>query len=240
MTWEGLGEWWVAELASDPAYREVVAPLVMDLATPCGGHLVLDVGCGEGRIMASLAAAGAHPVGCDLNPGLLRRAAAVGPVVRCRLPDLGWARSGVFDTAVVSLVLEHLPEVEEVFAELSRVVAPGGALVVVMNHPVFTAPGSGPLVDTDGELLWRTGEYLGTGYTDEPTGQGLVRFHHRPLGTLLTAAGGAGWALERMEERGVETSQIRRVPSLAGQEHIPRLAGFRWRRIDPEPAFAAR
>ncbi len=227
-----MGEWWLEELAADPTYQEVVEPLVVDLAAPRPGRRILDVGCGEGRIMAALKEAGARPVGCDLETALLRRAGAVGPVVRCRLPDLGWARSGAFDGAVVSLVVEHLPDVSTLFTQLARVVAVGGVLVVVMNHPVFTAPGSGPVIDVDGELLWRTGTYLDVGWTDEPAAGGSVRFHHRPLGLLLTSAGRAGWMLEEMRERGVDAAQVARVPGLAGQEHIPRLAGFRWRRVD--------
>ena len=235
-----MGEWWLHELSSDPTYREVVEPLVVDLSAPRPGERVLDVGCGEGRIMAALQAVGARPIGCDLEPSLLRRAAEVASAVRCVLPNLGWADAAAFDAAVVCLVLEHLADVHGVFDELARVVAVGGSLVVVMNHPVFTAPGSGPVIDVDGEVLWRTGTYLEVGWTDEPAGAGTIRFHHRPLGQILTAAAQAGWMLEVMEERGVEAGQVERVPSLAGQEHIPRLVGFRWRRIDREsPARVA-
>ncbi len=230
MTWGGSADWWIAEVASDPAYREVVEPLILELCDLRPGDRILDVGCGEGRIMSALARVGARPVGCDLDLDLLRRARGRGPVVRCRLPDLGWAASASFDGAVMSLVLEHLPDVDPMLAELGRVVRRSGFLVVVVNHPVFTAPGSAPVVDTDGEVLWRPGRYLDVGYTDEPAGDGAIRFHHRPLSGLVNAAAEAGWMLERMVEQGVTAGQVARSPSLAGQEHIPRLAGFRWRR----------
>ncbi len=230
MTWGGSAEWWLAELTQDPTYREVVEPLVVAVSAPRPGDRILDVGCGDGRIMAALRRVGARPVGCDADLDLLRIARSRGPVIRCRLPELGWAPSEGFDGAVVSLVIEHIPDVDRLFEELHRVVRPGGTLGVVMNHPVFTAPGSAPVIDTDGEVLWRVGTYLEVGYTDQPAGRGTVRFHHRPLGVLLGAAAEAGWTLEAMEERGVSRDQIDRVPTLAGQEHIPRLAGFRWRR----------
>ena len=231
MSWQQLDRWWLEEV-SDPAYSEEVLPLLIDLLQPAAGARYLDVGCGEGRVMAALRDVGAEVVGCDGSPVLLQLARRHAPVVRCELPELGWARPASFDGAFLSLVLEHLPDEAEMLAQAARVVRPGGVLVAVLNHPFFTAVGSAPIVDPeDGEVLWRVGEYLGRGYTDEPAADHqLVRFHHRPMGVLLTAAAEAGWELRRLEERGVSPAQAERVPSLAGQQHIPRLLGVRWER----------
>jgi hypothetical protein len=100
--------------------------------------------------------------------------------------------------------------------------------VLVVNHPIFTAPESAPIHDTDGETLWRPGEYFGTGWTDEPAGDGVIRFHHRTMGELLTSAADAGWSLEHMIEVGVTDEQVERTPWLADQRNIPRLLGCRW------------
>ncbi len=48
--------------------------------------------------------------------------------------------------------------------------------------------------------------------------------------TLLTVAAGAGWMLEEMIERGPSAATIERFADTYGQEQIPTLAGFRWRR----------
>lgn len=178
--------------------------------------------------MSRLADLGCRPYGVDVAAKLLERARAGGPVVRTSLPSLSCFSDDVFDGAVISLVLEHIEDHVQLFGELARVVAPGGFLAAVLNHPVYTAPESAPIEEPDGEVLWRTGRYLDIGYTDEPAGTGSVRFHHRPMGALLTSASEAGWDLHRLTETGVTESQVRRHPPLGSQRHVPRLLGARW------------
>ena len=228
--WEGpLAEWWASEWSDDPAYRLEVLPLLLDLLHPGPGDRLLDLGCGDGGVMADVAAAGASVVGCDLSRDLLRR--ATGCRVLARLPDLSWVAPGALDGAYAVLVLEHVDDVAALFASAAQAVRPGGRLVAIVNHPVITSPGSGPFVDPDdGEVLWRWGPYLEAGASDEPAGGTTVRFHHRPLGSLLTAAAASGWALEVLVERGVGAERAAGDPLLAVQVGIPRLAGMRWAR----------
>jgi SAM-dependent methyltransferase len=228
--WPSLGNWWLGELSDDPAYEEEVYPLLLDLLAPNKNELILDIGCGDGRMMGRLSAIGATVVGCDFNRLLLTRARSVGPVVVAKLPQLTWARRGSFDKALVGLVLEHLPDEEAFFQQAAVVVRPAGAMAMVINHPVWTAPKSSPMEDSSGETLWRPGTYFGRGHSDEPAGKRTVRFYHRSMADLLNAASEAGWHLERLEERGISPAQVARYPEYEGQEHIPRLLGAKWRR----------
>jgi SAM-dependent methyltransferase len=228
--WEDLAGWWTEEVADDPAYQEQVLPLLLDLLEPQPGRTYLDAGCGDGRVMAAVVARGAVPIGCDLNVELLRQAHTVGPVVACRLPDLGWIRPAAVDGAYASLVAEHLPDLAPFLAGLAEAVTEGGPLVLVVNHPLFTAPESGPIVDpTDGEVFWRWGTYLEEGFTEEPAGDGRVTFYHRPLANILNSAAAAGWSLTRVVELGVSPESDDAL--LASQSHVPRLLGVRWTRI---------
>lgn len=224
-SWEGMEDWWRRELASDPAYEDDVTPMAFALLEFEGR--VLDVGCGEGRLMRALTPQADSVFGIDLLPGLLASAREHGDVVCGKLPNLSMFRNDVFDSAVVCLVLEHIEDHTVLLSELARVVRSGGELALIANHPYFTAPGSAPIQDGD-ELLWRPGDYLSRGHTDEPMDDGHVRFHHRPLGTLMSDASRVGWDLDRLLERGATDSQVARHPMLSHQRGIPRLLGCRW------------
>jgi SAM-dependent methyltransferase len=226
---DALADWWVEEVVSDPVYADEVVPLAVEMLAPVPGAHYLELGCGEGEVMRAVAAAGGRVLGCDLSERLARRAAAAGPVAICRLPDLDWVRPGSLDGALAVLVLEHLADAATVLRGARRAVRTGGTLAVVANHPAYTAPGSGPLVDAgDGEVLWRWGPYMELGASEEPAGSGSVTFYHRPLGMLLSTAAEAGWRLERMVEHGVGERRVAEDPLLAAQRQIPRLLAARW------------
>lgn len=234
MNWDdpALAEWWRIEVASDEAHAAEVIPLLLDVLAPEPGASYLDLGCGDGRGMAEIARAGGRPVGTDISGNLLETARRHGPVVRSRLPHLGWVTPGVFDGAYATLVFEHVADLERLFSDLAVAVRPGGVLALVVNHPVQTAPGSGPFVDPDDfEVLWRWGPYLTRGSSDEPAGADRVTFHHRPMSSLLTTAAAAGWSLERLEERGIGDRRAAVDGLLAAQRSIPWLLGVRWRRL---------
>jgi hypothetical protein len=146
------------------------------------------------------------------------------------LPDLSWVRAGSVDRAVAVGVLELLPDERDFFDQVRTAVRRGGTLAVVMNHPVVTAAGSEPLVDDDGDVVWRWGRYLDRGSLVEPAGHRTVELHHRPLGQLLTTAAAAGWRLERLVETGATTHTVATGSGPRGQQHLPSILGARWRR----------
>lgn len=221
MSWSQLGEWWKAELASDAAYGEVVTPLLLEALQPQPGSVYLDLGCGDGRVMVPVSAAGASPIGVELVPDLARLASAKAPTVIDRLPELNSIRSHSVDGAYSVLVLEHLSETAPFFAGVARVVRPGGVFGLVINHPAWTAPGSTPITDDDGETLWRPGEYFEPGgSSEERAGDRTVTFYHRTIAELLNDAAAAGWSLERMIEKPHY--------ELEDQSGIPRLMACRW------------
>ncbi len=232
MSWgDDLAGWWLEEVLSDPAYGDEVVPLALEVLQPESGRRYLDLGCGDGRLMRVVGDAGAVAFGCDVSGRLAELASRFGPSVVCRLPDLSWAKPQSFDGAYAVLVLEHVEDAAAFFGAVASTVRAGGVLALVANHPAFTAPESGPVIDpSDGEVTWRWGSYLDRGSTREPAGEGHVVFHHRPLGRLLSEAADAGWSLVRMVERGVSPTRADRDRLLDRQRHVPRLLGVRWTR----------
>lgn len=225
--WEDLAPWWLRQVRTDSIFRTDVAPLVREMMPTREGRW-LDLGCGEGRMLRDLRG---DLVGCDVAHDLLTRCRGAAPVAQCRLPDLGWLQPGSLEGAYAVLVLEHLAELRRMFQELHRVVRPGGSLVVVANHPAFTAAGAGPIVDvSDGEVLWRWGPYLAESPTPTEVEGTVVTFHHRPIGVWLRTAAAAGWMLHDMVERGLGAAAIAADPGYAAQAGLPRLVGWRWRR----------
>ncbi len=223
--WDDIAPWWIAEVDGDPAYGTDVHPLYRSLL-PAESGMVLDLGCGEGQAMPFTQG---WTVGVDLSHRLLTEALEHGPCVRAHLPDLSSFRDDVFDTAVSIYLLDLISDETRFFSEIARVVKPGGALAIVINHPVCTAPGSAPIGDTDGEVLWRWGSYHHRGSSFEIGGGRNLEFFHRPIDVLLNEATDAGWALERIDERPLSAATIERLPEYVGQEAVPRLLGVRWR-----------
>jgi SAM-dependent methyltransferase len=222
MSWNELSEWWTGEVVADPAYEEVVTPLLLEVFEPEAGAVYLDVGCGEGRVMRTIKNLGSRPVGYELVLELARSAAAVGPTVVGSLPVLSSFRTDSFDGAYCVLVLEHIDDLPAFFSAVADVVRPDGSFSLVINHPIWTAPGSTPITDdTDGEVFWRSGDYFGSGYTDEPAGDSVIRFHHHSMADLLNAASDSDWYLEAMIERPHHEFE--------DQAGIPRLLACRWR-----------
>ena len=217
MAWSNLTEWWLSELESDPAYQAVVTPLLIEMLQPKPEHTYLDAGCGEGRVMRVLSEWGALVHGLDINVELARMAERAVVADLVSIPIRGNRYDGVYSV----LTLEHVEDHESFFAEAGRVTKPGGVLAIVINHPVWTAPGSTPISDSDGEVLWRPGDYFSFGSSEVAANGTLVTFRHRTMADLLNGAARPGWSLEAMIEQAHHDCE--------DQAGIPRLLGCRWR-----------
>ncbi len=93
-------------------------------------HTVLDAGCGSGRVFQHrLAGRARRVVGVDVTDEPLGNP-NVDDAVKADLGSLP-LRDASFDLVIVSHVAEHLTEPEAVFAELARVLRPGGRLLLL-------------------------------------------------------------------------------------------------------------
>lgn len=100
---------------------------------------VLDVGCGDGHF-SSVALPGILAAGIDPDPGALREAQKRGAyhlIARSLGGALPFA-NGTFATVVSNSVLEHIPALDPVLAEIARVLAPLGRFVFCVPSDHFT------------------------------------------------------------------------------------------------------
>lgn len=100
------------------------------------GSRVLDLGCGTGDLCRELGTAGLEPFGIDLSFGMLAAARTDAPLLQgdaLRLP----VPTGTVDGVTSGFALRNLAAVGPFFAELGRVVRPGGriALLEVATPP---------------------------------------------------------------------------------------------------------
>jgi SAM-dependent methyltransferase len=99
-----------------------------------------DLGCGSGRTAAWLRTKGDFPIdGVDVTPEMLELARSRDVhdrLIEADVRDTG-LETGKYDLVVCALVDEHLAELGPLYAEARRLLAPGGAFVLVGVHPFF-------------------------------------------------------------------------------------------------------
>jgi ubiquinone/menaquinone biosynthesis C-methylase UbiE len=113
---------------------------------------MVDVGCGTGRLLRTASAAfpGTHLVGVDISGGMLTQAQAMaapgerGAFVRADSAALPFA-DAAFDVVTCTACSHHWQEPKAGLAELRRVIAPDGLLVLAHLQGVarWDPPGTG-------------------------------------------------------------------------------------------------
>jgi ubiquinone/menaquinone biosynthesis C-methylase UbiE len=116
---------------------------------PSGDDTLLDLGCGTGAALRDAALTVRRAVGFDLSPEMIaqaRRLAAGTANVEFREGDARGPlpfSDGEFSAIVCTTAFHHFPKPLDTIAEMSRVLAPGGRLVIAdfnRRHPaVFAA-----------------------------------------------------------------------------------------------------
>ena len=92
--------------------------------------LVADLACGTGDFCGDLLKAGHRAVGADFSARMLRFANTSAPLVRADVLRLPLAGSSV-DGAVCGFALRNLADLAAFYAELGRIVRPGGRIALL-------------------------------------------------------------------------------------------------------------
>lgn len=124
------------ELAAKPLDRALLSAFA-ELVQATGGGPVADVGCGPGRVTAHLHSLGLDVFGIDLSPAMVAVARRDHPQLRFdegSMTDLGLADDALAGVVAWYSIIHTPPgRLPEVFAELCRVLAPGGHLLLAFQ-----------------------------------------------------------------------------------------------------------
>lgn len=159
---------------------------------------VVELGCGTGKNTEWLLAQGANVVGLDFSEGMLEKARQKIPGTQAQFvqADLNqpWpVEQDSADLITSSLTLEHIEDLNSIFAQAFNVLKAGGHFFICELHPFRQYSGSKAKFETDQGLeelevyVHHVSEYTGTAqkqgfvleevreWFDEPEAQGLPR-----------------------------------------------------------------
>ncbi|MEO1131860.1 MAG: class I SAM-dependent methyltransferase [Cyanobacteria bacterium J06639_1] len=211
----GYGEW--AETYDRTVGPDLDIPLLEKLAVIPWADLrgAVDLGCGTGRMGEWLRDRGIPEIwGVDRSTAMLERAAAKAIYRELRTEDIADTSfpTAHFDLATSSLVVCHLHDLAAFYAEVHRLLQPGGYFVEIDYHPFFLLRG----IPT---------------HFDRPSGESVAIENTVHLfGDRVAAALELGWSVRAMHERVVDEEWLARKPSLQRYHRQPISVCTVWQR----------
>jgi SAM-dependent methyltransferase len=232
--WNASAAAWIADMGDhgDFGRRYVLDPVMLARAEATAAARVLDVGCGEGRFCRMLARPGRLLTGVDPTAALVahaRRRDAHGHYLRGRAEALPFA-DDAFDLVVSYLTLIDIPDIDRAIPDMTRVLAPGGTLLVA-NLTNFNTPCAdrGWVTDAAGHRLhYPIDRYLeDRGIWVEWREIRIVNYH-RPLRRYMKAFLDAGLQLTWFDEP--EPIASASPSRAAAYRRVPWFVVMEWRK----------
>jgi ubiquinone/menaquinone biosynthesis C-methylase UbiE len=191
------------------------------------GLRVLDLGCGFGWFCRWARQQGAARVlGIDVSEKMLARAGTAThdtaiTYTRADLEQLLLPAASV-DVAFSSLAFHYVEGLNRLMSEVYGALVPGGALVLSVEHPIYTAPADPDWsVDASGRKTWRLDGYLNEGpRSTNWLARGVIK-QHRTLATYVNMLVRLGFAIAHVEEWGPTDQQIASRPQWADERQRP-------------------
>ncbi|MEM7641287.1 MAG: class I SAM-dependent methyltransferase [Pseudomonadota bacterium] len=233
--WQSSAPVWVDRMAEggDFSRRHVLDGPMMARVQAAAPSTALDVGCGEGRFCRMMATEGIATTGLDPVPEMIAAARSRDPSGRYLegfAENLPFA-DAAFDLVVSYLSLIDIDDLDAAIAGMTRVLAPGGRLLVAHLNGFATssaALGKRRCAET-GEVLRPLGRYL-EDRADWFEWDGLrIRNWHRPLSRHMAAFLHANLVLTAFQEPRPTGGPSDRVRAY---DDMPYLMLMEWRKPD--------
>ncbi|MGD9802955.1 MAG: methyltransferase domain-containing protein [Hyphomicrobiaceae bacterium] len=204
--WDQSADAYIASMGDRGDYtREfIVDPVMLGRIAGRGFRDALDVGCGEGRFCRIMREHGMTPVGIDPTARMLMRAKELDPSgdYRCAKAEALPFEDGRFDLVVTYMTLIDIPDIRRAIPEMSRVLRPGGTLLIANLTSFATAAKDGWVADEAGNPLHchPVDHYLEE-RAQWAEWKGIrIQNWHRPLSTYMQLLLGAGLRLTFFDE----------------------------------------
>jgi ubiquinone/menaquinone biosynthesis C-methylase UbiE len=238
-SWDAAADDWIAHADTSDYQNLFLRPRMLALVGDVTGRRVLDLGCGEGAYSRELARRGARVTGIDGSGRLIaaarKRAAAAGLDIdhqQANASALDRFASGSFDLVVASMILMNVEDYPAAIREAYRVLAPGGAIVLSITHPCFSAPVS----DWVGGKGRRARHFAVDRYFERIAWRDRIAStfrtptlrRHRPLEDYMTGAIDAGFTLREFQEPMTTEEELKVSPRFEYMTRIPYFLFMRW------------
>ncbi len=211
-SWDNVAHWYDTLLAGNDTYQtRVILPNLLRVMAVKKGERVLELGCGQGFFTQAFYKEGGEVTGVDLGKDLIAIAKRQSPkeikYFAHSAEDLSMLADKSADKIALVLSLQNIEAPHKVFKECARVLAPGGRIFIVLNHPAFRIPKSSSWgYDESTKTQYRRiDRYMSEAKADiemnpsKKDGPTTTSFH-RPLQYYFKLLNNNGFAVTRLEE----------------------------------------
>lgn len=213
-SWGNVADWYDKHLAdANTFHAQVVAPNLTRIVNLQPHESLLELGCGQGFFLEQFSAYSKKLTGVDVAKELILRAVTRGveaEYVVASAEDATILSGKTFDVITIVLALQNMRNLDAVVANLSRLLAPGGRVCIVLNHPTFRIPKHSSWgTDTEQKIQYRRiDSYLReqehdidmTPGTKETHKKSLTKSYHRPLQVYMKAFAKESFVITALEE----------------------------------------